>query len=279
MDRFIKAFVGIGIFLFLLSLAYPFVIHHYFPKWEDSALFGDTFGALNSVFSGLAFLGIIVTILIQRNELEQQRVELSLQREEMKQTREEFQINRITNIVYNQLERYEAVLNGFSIEIADGSKSVSGINAFFLLRTELEPLEAFKVENPPTGAEKSKLISTAMGSLLKDQESLLRFSLSLYNVVEGVKKVLVTSDLPPEELESLKDVFFNNIGIISLDVFDNVNIAVREFYSLNQSNEKVTSNYYMLGEAASYINTIMKFRRVTLTEENIRKIRKGFFYL
>lgn len=46
--------------------------------------FGDMFGAANALFSGLAFAGIIITILLQRKEL-------SLQREELKQTRAELE--------------------------------------------------------------------------------------------------------------------------------------------------------------------------------------------
>lgn len=44
--------------------------------------FGDMFGGVNALFSGLAFGGIIITILLQRKEL-------SLQREELKESRAE----------------------------------------------------------------------------------------------------------------------------------------------------------------------------------------------
>src|SRR5688572_6450932 len=39
---------------------------------------GDTFGAVNALFSGFAFTGIIFTILIQSKELRMQREELEL---------------------------------------------------------------------------------------------------------------------------------------------------------------------------------------------------------
>lgn len=48
----------------------------------DRGTFGDMFGAVNALFSGLAFAGIIITIFLQSNEL-------SLQRQELKETREE----------------------------------------------------------------------------------------------------------------------------------------------------------------------------------------------
>ena len=49
---------------------------------EKMGLFGDQFGAVNSLFSALAFLGLIVAIFLQGRELKLQRNELRLQRQE-----------------------------------------------------------------------------------------------------------------------------------------------------------------------------------------------------
>ena len=48
--------------------------------------FGDMFGGANALFSGLAFTGIIITILLQRKELSLQRQELSETRKELKRS-------------------------------------------------------------------------------------------------------------------------------------------------------------------------------------------------
>lgn len=42
-----------------------------------AGLFGDSFGLLTSFFSALAFLGMIATILLQKEELELQRIEIA----------------------------------------------------------------------------------------------------------------------------------------------------------------------------------------------------------
>jgi hypothetical protein len=44
--------------------------------WNDRGNLGDSFGGINALFSGLAFAGIIYTILLQKKELTQQRQEL-----------------------------------------------------------------------------------------------------------------------------------------------------------------------------------------------------------
>lgn len=49
----------------------------------DRGTFGDMFGGVNSLFSGLAFAGLIYAILLQRQELSLQREELSLTRNEL----------------------------------------------------------------------------------------------------------------------------------------------------------------------------------------------------
>lgn len=48
--------------------------------------FGDMFGSINALFSGLALAGIIITILLQRQELELQRQELKETKEELKRS-------------------------------------------------------------------------------------------------------------------------------------------------------------------------------------------------
>lgn len=51
--------------------------------WAIRGQFVDMFGALNALFSGLAFAGIIFTIRQQKEELELQREELKMTREEL----------------------------------------------------------------------------------------------------------------------------------------------------------------------------------------------------
>lgn len=58
-------------------------------KGMTSSSFGDMFGGVNALFSGLALAGIIFTIFLQRKELK-------LQRKELRSTREEFQIQNET---------------------------------------------------------------------------------------------------------------------------------------------------------------------------------------
>ncbi|MEK7638956.1 MAG: hypothetical protein AAB388_02210 [Patescibacteria group bacterium] len=72
-------------FLFVGYLCLTFYVY---PELSNRGLFGDSFGALNALFSGFAFLGIIYTIILQTQELGLQRKELELTRAELKRAAE-----------------------------------------------------------------------------------------------------------------------------------------------------------------------------------------------
>lgn len=79
--------IFIGVFL-LWGSSYVLTAYFFPDDWARRGQFGDLFGATNALFSGLAFAGVIITILLQRRELSHQREELRLQREEMAKSRE-----------------------------------------------------------------------------------------------------------------------------------------------------------------------------------------------
>lgn len=73
---------------------------------NNSGVFGDSFGALNTLFSGLAFAGIIISIFLQSQELKETRKELRGQKNALeKQNFEEtfFQLLRLHNEIITSL--------------------------------------------------------------------------------------------------------------------------------------------------------------------------------
>ncbi|MGO4953090.1 hypothetical protein [Paenibacillus sp. S25] len=81
--------------------------------------FGDMFGAVNALFSGLAFAGLIYTISVQRDELQEQKKaiemqteELALQRQAIEMQTEELKMQREeTARSADQLEGQKNLLN------------------------------------------------------------------------------------------------------------------------------------------------------------------------
>lgn len=64
------------------------LVYAFLPDWDRRGQFGDMFGAVSTLFSGLAFAGVIYAILLQREDLALQREELRLTREELHRSAE-----------------------------------------------------------------------------------------------------------------------------------------------------------------------------------------------
>ncbi len=80
----LRGFVYLALSVVALWTASYCVVYLAFGTWDERGQFGDLFGAVNSLFSGLAFAGVIYTIYLQREELSLQRRELQLTRDELK---------------------------------------------------------------------------------------------------------------------------------------------------------------------------------------------------
>ncbi|MBK8015118.1 MAG: hypothetical protein IPK13_27705 [Deltaproteobacteria bacterium] len=61
----------------------------WFAEGTWPGVFGDSFGALNTLFTGLAFAAFVVSLRYQREELAEQREELKLQRIALNEQRQE----------------------------------------------------------------------------------------------------------------------------------------------------------------------------------------------
>ncbi len=114
-------YAGLAVlFIWLLSWV---LIDLCISESNDRGSFGDKFGAVNALFSGLAFAGLIVTLLYQKEELKLQREELAQTREELKGQREEFEEQnktmkrqRFENTFFNMLSLQQEIVANLSFE-------------------------------------------------------------------------------------------------------------------------------------------------------------------
>lgn len=110
-SEWIIILVGIITVLIIIGLWFSTYFFLRDLDYEDRGTLGDMFGTINSLFSGLAFAGIIFTILLQRKEL-------GYQREELKETREEFiiqnktlKLQRFENTFFNLLQLHHQIVS------------------------------------------------------------------------------------------------------------------------------------------------------------------------
>jgi hypothetical protein len=132
MKRDYTVFVKIG-FVFLVILLvyglYYWFLYSGFPVADESATlngvrsgtFGDAFGALNALFSGMAFAGVVVTLYLQRKDIEDGQHEIARQQSEAARQKEESQF-------YNMLSLQQSVVQGFDLHktATDGTASDFG---------------------------------------------------------------------------------------------------------------------------------------------------------
>jgi len=88
-----------GAFALLALVVVLWAIGWLLPGWTADGQdlrgqFGDQFGAINALFSGLALAGVVLAIVHQRDELRLQRDELRLQRADLKLQRRELELTR-----------------------------------------------------------------------------------------------------------------------------------------------------------------------------------------
>lgn len=155
---------------------------------NKSGVFGDSFGLLTSLFSGLAFAGLIITILMQKEELGLQREELSLTRSELSGQKEELKIQNQTmvqqqfeNTSFQMLSLHNEIVKGMDVKL--GNAEFSGRDAFQGIHHRLMKSKVGK-ELQSAGLE--SLNTLYMQFYRQTQNEIGHYFRNLYNIIKFV---------------------------------------------------------------------------------------------
>jgi len=273
-DKHLRNFLLIALVLTALTLVFPFTVNHFFANWSESGTFGDTYGALNALFSGLAFAGLIITVLIQKKELENQSKELQMQRTEMKETRKEFLINRTTSLVYNQLDRFEKCLS--ELTITNNGRIFVGNDAVSFLDDNRDTVyRSYDKSEEEYNTEKKTSIINLLKLYTPNKSEIEKFAHNAYNSVEVLKRLIYKTDLEIEELNDIKKLFFINIGFINMGIIERISDLAEDELKFLQ-----VQDYYSNGldvgqlmRANIFLKSIKEFYRLRLTKENFSELK------
>jgi hypothetical protein len=122
-----KVVTGLVIAVLAVWLTSTLLMFTIFPNTEQRGQVGDAFGAVNSLFTALAFFGIVVSLFLQGRDLRHQRKELRLSREAQQETADAMQQQLGTmndNIKLNALSAREnllMMLKDFEVKSISGS--------------------------------------------------------------------------------------------------------------------------------------------------------------
>lgn len=105
-------------FVLLVMMLSAFIVIKLIEGWDHRGQFGDLFGVVNALFSGLAFAGLIITIRQQHIDLKYQRQAIEQTNQEMQNQTAEFdkqnetlRIQRFENTFFKMLEVQQSIVN------------------------------------------------------------------------------------------------------------------------------------------------------------------------
>lgn len=175
---------------------------------EKIGIFGDMFGAVNALFSGLALFGIIVSIIMQKEELGLQRIEL-------RNTRTEFETNRLTNIVFKQVE----YLNSYASKCLFKTNMILANSQTTNFGDIKELMQKFKESERPDD-NKTDLPTKISNLLSTNQVEVMVIIDKCYNSFNGLKDVLDKSVIDREIKDQLMQLFASNVDLYLYDFFN-----------------------------------------------------------
>ncbi len=197
----------------------------------ERGTFGDMFGGINALFSGLAFAVFIFTLIQQRAELALQRRELQLTRNEMVGQREQLVnqnntllLQRFENTFFQLLRLHNEIVQSIDLD-RSGATARVGRDCFVSFSSRLKnELSGVKRIDSPLSIAK---IENAYEQFYKQNErNTAHYFRSLYNLLKCVDRSelaqkqkkfytnLIRSQLSSQELFVL---FFNGLSKYGLE--------------------------------------------------------------
>lgn len=191
----VYAFALASNFVFALWLGSWLLMPFLYNSTNEAGPAGDMFGAATSLFSGLAFAGLISTLLMQRQELE-------LQRGELKETREEFARQRFENTLFSIVGLFVSHTN--VLEYGGGDEPLRGRAVLEYFASELQDEWVSDLLETENGEEYIlRRLSHTLEEQIEKYEDVYNLLLEadlgpyfrlLYNAIRHIEKSSISED-------------------------------------------------------------------------------------
>ncbi|EOI5775868.1 hypothetical protein ACMS0O_000971 [Cronobacter malonaticus] len=154
-------------FLFTLML----LILNGLPKgFAEYGTLGDSFGVLNSLFSGLGFAGLVYTLFIQQKQIKSQEKQIRIQELESKELDKRYKLDAYENTLYKLIDLYKTVLSEVKIENEQGT--IVGRTALTFLNKQIMDEVRAKSTNQYPEELRKKLLNN---DILPNEKKLIDF--------------------------------------------------------------------------------------------------------
>jgi Putative phage abortive infection protein len=189
---------------------------------KERGTFGDMFGAVNALFSGLAFASLVYTILLQKEELQLQRTELTLTRQELAGQRAELKQQNSVLATQNFESTFFQLLRLLNDTVSSMDyRDSSGRDCFLVFWKEVQNTKARIVPSSLAAVETEYL------RVYRSHETDLgHYFRTLYNIVKFVhespiaNKAIFMNFLRAQlSAQELLLLFYNGVSIHGRDKF------------------------------------------------------------
>lgn len=196
-------------FIIVVLWILTFYILHDKPNKGE---FGDMFGSINSLFSGFALAGIILTILMQRKELKLQRLELQETRFEFATQNETLKLQRFENTFFSLLNLHHQIVNDIDYRYTENF----GFSYNHRNNTGRDTVEVVTI----SGRDVFKYHYGRLSSMLANfDQSYEKTYLDMYEDVQTDFGHYFRNLYRMLKLVDQTDFFYNNIKVDQTDIF------------------------------------------------------------
>ncbi|MBK6546712.1 MAG: hypothetical protein IPG12_15765 [Saprospiraceae bacterium] len=229
----------------------------------------DIFSGFSALFSGLAFAGIIISIFIQR-------MDLNLQKKELQASRKEFTIKRITEVIYHQIGMIDKTfmkLPYYYIKYNWNTDPLPVFSESYDL-SHTGPVESIEFKNGVEGVysfvdgfkeDANNIISHGMTTIRRNQiecviynySSIIYLGNSIIKSIDIIEE-LINDENVTDERNKLLAIFRGSIGE-ELLTFLKISFAVSQQYILDRTSKPLNNSDLNLSTMQEIDNYCEKF--------------------
>ncbi len=151
MKHILNSFTALIIFTIAIWFLSAIGIMFFLDDWSDRGTFGDLFGAVNALFSGLAFAGLLYSLIENRKQISSQQEELLINRKELLKARK----------IQEKTEK------AIEAQVAQMRNTISGLNTLVNYFTNTINDSKTSPEEVESAIEKRKKAIREIDSLIK----------------------------------------------------------------------------------------------------------------
>lgn len=174
---------AIAAFLIVLTINLFAINKSNFGEWGD--FFG---GVLNPIFTFLTFMGLLITIVIQKKELRESRLEMRRSGDALREQSKSLQKTNFENTFFQMLTIHNGIVNAIDLSGEEG-RVTRGRDCFNVFYTRLSKIYRENVQKANGNYTKAEIVTLSYKLFWKDHQTELgHYFRYLYNVVRFIKE-------------------------------------------------------------------------------------------